>query len=204
MPDTTAAPDDVAPNHAETPPSAPDAPGGPSVDDLDQRINRLEDVVAALCDNTQGMEDRLAAKLASILRAESERARAEYQAHAGHDPTHPSEAYAAAHEPPSPPPSWATFSVGDLTLVGSMWWDVRTFVRMVRDPLYAMSWTSKVVLIIAAIYIAWLVIFGIGGLIPFVSNLISIVTLMLVSYVVFKVVGRELRRYHEFTLRRWR
>jgi hypothetical protein len=84
-------------------------------------------------------------------------------------------------------------------LVRDLWWDLRTGWRMIRDPYYPMTLAGKVVPLFALFYVCvWPWFSSWTGLIGTVmSGLVYIVIL----YIAFKVIQRELRRYYEFSQR---
>jgi hypothetical protein len=84
-------------------------------------------------------------------------------------------------------------------LVRDLWWDLRTALRMLRDPYYPMTVACKIVPLAALFYVcvwpwfsAWTGLLG-----TILSGLVNIVVL----YITFKVIQRELRRYYEFSQR---
>jgi hypothetical protein len=84
-------------------------------------------------------------------------------------------------------------------LVRDVWWDLRTALRMLRDPYYPMTVACKIVPLAALFYVcvwpwfsAWTGLLG-----TILSGLVNIVVL----YITFKVIQRELRRYYEFSQR---
>lgn len=85
------------------------------------------------------------------------------------------------------------------SIVRDLWWDLRTGYRMLRDPSYPMTFAGKVVPLLAFFYVciwpwfsAWTGLIG-----TLLSGLVNIVVL----YVAYKVIQRELRRYYDFSQR---
>ena len=158
---------------------------GPSLDDLEQRVQRLEDVVAAICD-TQALEERVLAKLQTRLQEMQQTSTQAQQ------PTEPS---------PVPPTGGGGSGVGiavdSLSLFAELWHDVRTFWRMLRDPLYRMSWTGRLVGLLPLGYAIWTTLGGFRNLFGLLY-LVDLALFLPFVFVAFKVWGRELRRYRRF------
>jgi hypothetical protein len=185
-------------------PETPAWEGTNHVEDLEQRVQKLEDVVAAICD-TQALEDKVFQRVTARLSAVPT---APVAGHAlTHDelPPHPSEVEIAPPKPPVasfapvpvPPQGFAWFT--ELSLLGEMWWEVRALSRMIRDPLYRVSWLCRIVPIAALLYVTvwgWIVSYQ-GWTIPVIGMLDD----LLVMYLGFKVLGRELRRYRQHEAR---
>ena len=189
-------------------PGAPTWNGTANVDELEQRLHKLEDVVAAIGD-TQTLEDKVFQRVTERLSTERPAPPAGHALSHDELPPHPSEAEIAPPKPPptatfvppSPPPlppqgfAWLT----ELSLVGEIWWEVRALTRMIRDPLYRISWLCRVVPIFALLYVTvwgWISSFY-GWTIPVIGMLDDII----IMYLGFKVVGRELRRYRQHETR---
>lgn len=85
------------------------------------------------------------------------------------------------------------------SILRDLWWDLRTGYRMLRDPSYPMTATAKVVPLLAVFYVCvWPWFSSWTGLIgTMLSGLVNI----LVLYVSYKVIQRELRRYYDFSQR---
>jgi hypothetical protein len=234
-------------------------PSPAAVRDMAQRIERLEDVVAVLCD-TKALEDRIVQRVVSQVSAHGE---PRYSAHretldmmplqvdavpvshsngmgsvvTASPPTatfaefvlpdgatsSSSTASLASFGLPLPdaplvPASKTTavkLSLGMLpgsSLLQSIWWDIKTFWAMWRDPLYTMTIAGRLVPFLALFFVlavpllrtlpvlgeflkVFLPDFG-----AFFGNLLNIVLL----YVTFKVISRELQRYQEFRAKRRR
>jgi hypothetical protein len=85
------------------------------------------------------------------------------------------------------------------SILRDIWWDLRTGYRMLRDPYYPMSLPAKLVPLFAVFYVCvWPWFSSWTGLIgTFLSGLVYIVVL----YVAYKVIQRELRRYYDFSQR---
>lgn len=198
---------------------APDDPTWgqqPSAEELDQRIQRLEDVIASLCD-TQGMEERVRLRILEQLRAQGVSRPGEPPPASSPPPTGTEgDAHSVAGETAAPGPTgfwywFKTMFVADQprpasdtasaarprepVLIAEMLSDIRTLFRLIRDPMYTMSWTAKIVPVCALIYVLWPF-----DLIwePAVSSGIPVVGFLddlVVAWIGFKVLGREIRRY---------
>lgn len=186
-------------------PAPPPWTGNPTAEELEQRLQRLEDVVASLCD-TQGLEDRVRDRVVEQLRAEIEVLKAERPAPAADDqPAQkprssaelPPVAALARPTPPTPEPT--------RSLLREFSWELRTLFQMVRDPIYRFSWPARLVLVLPAVYILWSSVFTFPENIPLIGPTLDFILNFAIcyatAYVVFKVFGRELRRYRDFTAR---
>jgi hypothetical protein len=183
-----------------------------ATEDLEQRLQRLEDVVAAVYD-TRAMEERIQSKVLEKIRREpltyTAPARAEPEPPraplllAGPAAARPSaQVYDSPPEPPPPPPPLPAALAGrlsgdDLSLLLDMWTDLRTLWVMVRDPLYRVSWAGKVVPLTTLVYIVvWCFM---GSWVTAILGLIGAVILQVtLTYLSFKLLGREFRRFREF------
>jgi hypothetical protein len=188
----------------------PDTPaweGTNHVEELEQRLQKLEDVVAAICD-TQTLEDKVYQRVTDRLVSERPAPAAPQAPPQDELPPHPSEAEIAPPKPPTatfvppaapPAASWLT----ELTLIGDMWFDVRSFWRMLRDPLYPTSKLAKFVVIAPLAYLTWTMLFGFhqGILGSFVGYVVDAVLFVPFLYLTIKVWARELRRYRDFAAR---
>lgn len=167
---------------------------GPNpVEDLEQRVQRLEDVVAAVCD-TEALETRVASRVTEKLRAEAEQAKG---------PPHligstPVGGFGVDPRPPAAPRATWVPPTGEMSFLGEIWWDARMLFQMIRDPLYRMSWAAKVVPVLALLYVTvWAAIAPTISAWPTIP-LIGYLDDLLVVYLGLKVLGRELRRYQAF------
>jgi hypothetical protein len=169
--------------------------GQPELDELESRVQRLEDVVAALCD-TQALEERITSRVAEQLAR-----RPPEESPAAVAPPAPVAEHAAAPGPTPAAASRSAWGFFDLPLLGDVWWDLRMTWRLLRDPLYQVSWIGRLVPLAALAYLVigsvWAAVAGQG--IPVLNLLDDLV----VTYIGLKVLGREVRRYHDFALRRY-
>jgi len=80
-----------------------------------------------------------------------------------------------------------------------IWWDLRVGYRMIRDPIYPMTLAGKVIPIFALFYLTiWPWFSSWTGLIGTVINGLIYI---LVLYIAFKVIHRELHRYYDFAVK---
>lgn len=180
----------------------------PPVEELEQRLQRLEDAVAALCD-TQALEDRVAARVSEKVIGKLPAA----------TPVSDTQiAPVASYAPYDPEPAMPNFrdnvargwqstlaSADTLSLLGDMWSDVRTFWAMIRDGMYPMTWLSRLIGLLPAAYLLWSMFAGFhNGILGAVGYIIDLLLLVPFLYIALKVWGRELRRYREFNATRRR
>lgn len=198
----------------------------PPLAEMERRLSQLEDVVASLCDTT-ALEKRIADQVASRLTQPELYLPALDKASSATDSlslsssdsgqSAPSAAAAVARPAPlatfaelpgSPPvPLWQRLFAGWLaphSLLRELWWDLRMSWRMLRDPSYSTSLSCKLAPPLILIYV-----FIVPKLTPYVSWLVPSVQLgifgilfdVVLLYVAFKIVHRELRRYHNYLTR---
>jgi hypothetical protein len=181
--------------------------------DILERIDRLEDAVAALCqertasglkpeepplpdgatEQTEPLSRDTATSRLAVTTIEPGPASDLPANGAGSGSAASVEQY-----PPALPAVKNTLSrvLPPSSLLRDIWWDMRTAYRMVRDPLYPMSLACKIVPIAALLYVTiWPWFSTWTGMIGTVLNGLVYVV---VFYVTFKIVHRELRRYYEF------
>jgi hypothetical protein len=196
--------------------------------DLEERVHHLEDAVVALC-HTEQLEQKVASKVIDILQNDplqpaplSQREQKPEQvavqrampipiavALADHQPS----PMTAAHLPPSNLSKVAEPIRLAMPLAGNMvnrvlppssifrdiWWDLRVGYRMIRDPHYPMTLAGKVIPIFALVYLTiWPWFSTWTGLIGTVMNGLIYI---LVLYIAFKVIHRELHRYYDFAVK---
>ncbi len=181
-------------------PNAPVWGEPPASGDLEGRVQRLEDVVATLC-NTQPIEERLRERIIEQLRPEVQR----LVQRPGEVPPEGGPALGELGEspdgqvPPTEPPAAAP--APPVSFLRDLWGDIRTFWRMVRDPLFPMSWSVVVMPVLAVLYLIWSRVFGFSS-IPILGAIFDFIGIFVVTYLVYKVLARELRRYRD-TMARW-
>jgi hypothetical protein len=189
MADTTAAAAPAAWNQSSHP------------EDLEGRVQRLEDVVASLCDTT-AMEDRITLRLAERLAQQQAEhappARVEHDSHLHSQAADFQASVAQTYLHLSSVPETMGF-------FGEIWWEIKSLWRMIRDPLYTMSWLTKLIIFLPVAYLLYTMLAGFhsGVLGPF-GFLLDVLLFCPFFYVAVKAWGRELRRYREFCLRRGR
>lgn len=195
-------------------PNAASLPGETApIQELEDRVQRLEEAVAALTELQHWDESPRNLEPAPQVQLTSDVPRAMPI------PPPPTASLAefslpATALPPVTPPSKLTTllqpmksalpvasSVMNKVLPASslwrdVWWDIRIAWRMFRDPYYPMSTAFKVVPLFAIFYVtiwpwfsAWTGIFG---------TVMNYCVNAVVIYIAFKVIQRELRRYYDF------
>jgi uncharacterized membrane protein YkvA (DUF1232 family) len=177
-------------------------------DELEQRVHRLEEIVADLC-NTQILEDRVAARVAEQLRPRLQQAELDSASPAASAGTEAATPEAQVDAAAPPPGSAYTLPVPlpadpEMSLIREVWSEVRLLLRMVRDPIYSISWLGIIVPLFALVYVVFPWKFWPLNAIPDGIYLIGLLDDLVVAYVGFKVLGRELRRYRGFLARRMR
>jgi uncharacterized membrane protein YkvA (DUF1232 family) len=158
-----------------------------SPEELEQRIQRLEDVVAQVCDSHE-IEQRVRRAVAQ-LQTDGGQAIADLGTE---DSARRSQSALAA--------LLASGLGWEKSLLRDLWSDVTTFFQMIRDPLYSMTWTARVVPALALAYILWPwdLLPELSGTHFFSIPVICWLDDLFASYVGLKVLSRELRRYREF------
>lgn len=154
--------------------------------DLDERVQRLEDVVSSLCD-TQALEARVRDQVVERLR----------ESHGG-DTVHDFALGETANAIPAPAPLAAAYpATGLLPLPYDIWRDLTTCWRMIRDPHYRMSWLGTLAPLFALLYVTIWPIFS-EWVMPLPSvPLLGFLDDLVVLYLGLKVLGREMRRYQD-------
>lgn len=204
--------------------TAPRPTPTPPLAEVERRLSQLEDVVASLCD-TAALEKRIAEQVATRLTQhelflpalDKTPAEPSRLASPSADPSRSASAATVARpaplatfaELPGPPPVplWQRLFAGWLSphsLLRELWWDMRMFWRMLRDPSYSTSLACKLAPPLILVYV-----FILPKLTPYVSWLVPSVQLgifgilfdVILLYVAFKIVHRELRRYHDYLTR---
>ncbi len=184
----------------------PTAANGVAVEALEQRVRRLEDAVAAIQD-TQIMEDRVVERVvqrvehtpypplregpglivsaARMLLPKTIDAIPENAAAPAADGT--------AAAPVETRPPW---------LLADAWREFRWVLRMLTDYRYRMSWTGRVVLVVAIVVgvLSWFMLSGL----PVVGGVLDRVVLILAAVVTYKAMCREVVRYQELLGRVYR
>lgn len=191
--------------------------------DVRDRVDRLEDVVAALCD-TDRLEERIADRIANKLsqqgtpkqaipkgQPEPVKVQATPMPNVERPPVATFVEFSLPPEaphgtPPVPKPQAPLASIfwgmlPETSLARDFWWDARTLVRLLRDPGYTATQSFRLVplLVLFFVFLWPKLVPYLGWLVPQVSlGIIGMVLDVLLIYVAFKIVQRELRRYDEF------
>jgi hypothetical protein len=168
---------------------------------LEERIRRLEDVVATLQD-TRPLEERIVEKVSTRIKRQSARADSESTgilANAGKKLF--SSALTVAPPAPDAPagdpqPQPASPASGRTWLLYDLYSELRTMVRMYVDRRYRVSWLARVVPLAAVvIYVfSWFIFAGnfLG-----VGSLFDRVVDVVLACLVYKVLAREAARYRQ-------
>jgi hypothetical protein len=222
---------------------SPSEPPSPAVvRDMVQRIERLEDVVAVLCD-TKALEDRIVQRVAAQFTSRDNLHR-DYAPHVETVEMTPIKVDAVpfSHSngmPSSSSPPTATFAefvlpdmaantvstaslagftlpapaksntvkltlgaLPGMTLLRSIWCDLRTFVAMWRDPLYTMTLAGRLMPLLAIFSVLIIPLLRkiplLADFIPNFGDFLGNLLIILLLYLTFKVVSRELERYQAF------
>jgi hypothetical protein len=182
------------------------ATNGAALDELQRRVQALEDAVARLEDPRtleerleERMEERITTRLGQLPAA-----------------LPPAALPLAAPAPPEPaPPVRVSLAEMALTAAGwggrwsswllvDMWREGRTLIRLIFDPRYAMAWTTRLVVLVVLPLILtshwWLALLLCGF--PWIDGLrgvlVACVNLVL-AFALYKALSREVRRYDQQT-----
>jgi hypothetical protein len=170
----------------------------PTLEELEQRVQRLEDAVAPLCD-TQALVERVRAEVVEQLRQEPIHLDARpMETAAAHDngASLPQEAHPVDRRPASLLLTAERPDLSTLTLFGEIWWELRTVYAMVRDPLYRLSWMCRLAFVLPIVFILWHYFF------TFLFYPLELIVFLCLAYFVLKVSGRELRRFQAYAKQR--
>jgi hypothetical protein len=158
--------------------------------------------------DAQAVEERVYARVLEKIEAKAPQGKAESVASDSMETDEAARAAGVEAQPsaagPEPITSWSLPAGLELSLIGEIWWDIRTLLRMVRDPLYSMTWLGVLVPLFALVYITFPWKIWPLNAIPDSFYLIGLLDDLAVAYLGFKVLGRELRRYRTFLARRVR
>jgi hypothetical protein len=174
------------------PPVAAVAKADPTVAALEFRVQRLEEAVASLQDNRLD-EERLLARVSERLQSKPTKALPAT-----------AEPIAAAERRTAPPanPTFPLETALTLTGVMSQRWlifdlieELRTVVRMFFDMRYAVTWTTRLMVLILLPLILlvdwWLPFAGV----PLIGPLLSHLVILILALVLYKALSRETKRY---------
>jgi hypothetical protein len=181
--------------------------GAPSAEALEQRVCRLEDAVSTLQDTRQ-LEERVVQRVSSRLQGDPSQAiqnSAGVLVDAGRKllpaalDLMQSSAGNAEHKPAALP--------GPLRrpwVLLEAWAEARAMVRMYFDPRYRPSWWARTLplLLLAAIATSWIWLPGTSMMssVPLGAALMTLIDKavdLILAFVAFKILSREVRRYHE-------
>jgi hypothetical protein len=178
----------------------------PRVAALEERVHRLEDVVAGLQD-TREMEERVTERVAARVapaRGNGLRDSAGLIIDAGrHLLPAAVEALrtgaADADPPPQGPPQPAAPPLRESWLLFDVYAEARATLRMFIDPRYRIGWRGRLLplLLLGAIVTSWIWLPGTAILPGFVSALLVKVVDLALAFVLFKILHREVCRYRE-------
>jgi hypothetical protein len=174
---------------AEQPDSRPEA--------LEQRVQRLEDSVAALQD-TRALEDRVAERVVGRLSRKRKTAGSESSGLLAS--TMPAALGFLGGQGDTPQPG-----DGASTSLRRPWlfWDTvleaRAMMRMFFDPRYRPTWLARVVPLVLVIAIAtsWIWLPGTSLLHSGLMTLVDKTVDLVLAFFAFKILHREARRYRE-------
>jgi len=149
---------------------------------LEERVRRLEDVLATLqispnaiqsADPLPAPPPNEQASLADFIASAAQ-----------HPPAQPERPPDTAAPVAERPPRWLLFE---------MLAEMRVMVRMCLDPRYRLSWQTRVLppLFLFGMFLSWLLISGI----PVIGFLLDRIMFLVLAYMLFKVLMREATRY---------
>ncbi len=188
------------PTITDTPRTAPEA--DPRVPVLEERVRHLEEAVAALQD-TRALEQRVVERVTAQVAPAAPngvRESAGLLLEAGRQLL---PAVAAAAEAPAPPaqPQPAAPPLRRPWVLFDVYAELRALLRMYLDPRFRLTWSARVVpaVLVAAIATSWLWLPGTTLLdklsIGIASTLYVKAVDLLLAFVLFKVLHREVTRY---------
>jgi hypothetical protein len=186
----------------EPPEGVPDADvPGPLAQSLEQRVQRLEDAVAALQD-TRPLEDRVVERVSGLLgitppKREPE-PRAEHMVTAERRTAPPpGDGLSAQETLPLPPPPASPLITRHPWLLFDLLGDLRAMVRMFFDVHYHVAWSTRVTALVLLLLIFtsgwWCPLAYVPLLGPVVEKAVDLV----LAFFVYKALSREARRYRE-------
>jgi hypothetical protein len=188
---------------SETPQAVPDetprpepAPNGPS---LEERVQRLEQIVASLQD-THALEERVAERVTAQVSpggGNGVRESVGLLVEAGRQVIPAAVGVLADAGRSSAPRPVATPATRPPWLLVDIWAEARAIVRMYLDRRFRLTWQARIlpIILIAAIATSWIWIPGTAILPSIISSLIVKAVDLLLALVLFKVLHREVTRY---------
>jgi hypothetical protein len=183
-------------------PTKNDATNGVHVEALEQRICRLEDAVAAIQD-TQLMEDRVVERVVQRV----EHAPLPLRESSGMIVNAarmlmPRTIDAMPEDGAAPPADSPTTGASSPWFVLGIFHELRWMLRMLTDYRYRMSWSGRIVLLVAVVAIV-LSYFVLTAL-PLIGGILDRVVLLLIAIVTYKAMSREVQQYRDVMERVWR
>lgn len=153
--------------------------------EIERRVARLEEAMEALL-NTSALEERVIERIEQRLSTAKPSPAADLEKPATAPPP------AGPVALPAPPVAVnVPLRVGFLREMGS---ELRLFFRMIRDPIYHLTWLGTLLPIFAIVFITvWPLVSDWLG--PFAKPIWLAPFDLLVAYAGLKAIGRELRRY---------
>jgi hypothetical protein len=177
-----------------------DAPGHPA-ESLEQRVQRLEDAVAALQD-TRPLEDRVIERVSEQLGITVPRRepdpRTEHMITAERrTAAPPADGVSTQETPPLPPQGTSPLIARHPWLLFDLLGELRAMVRMFFDVRYHVAWSTRVTVLILLplIFLSgwWCPLAYVPLLGPVVEKVVDLV----LAFFVYKALSREARRYRE-------
>ncbi len=177
---------------------APDADSSPPPESLEQRVRRLEDAVAGMQD-TRTLEERVVERVITRVKNGTPSAPAaeppSLLAHASRKLLPAAIELVRTQVAEPPPAPAAAVPVARRWLLFDIYADVRTLCRMYVDRRYRVSWSALVVPVAALVLflLSWLIISGLWVVGPLLDKVFD----LLLGFVVYKVLVREIQRYRQ-------
>jgi hypothetical protein len=173
-----------APREVPDEPAADTAAPAPSLEvplSLEQRVRRLEDVIAALHLAPDGWLDAVRAPRDPSTGIVTEPSSSAPPNHAVDPPA------GAFPGPVSHPPRSQNWLVHEIYI------ELRVIFRMFFDPRYPMTWHTR---LLTPLWIVGIVIFRLTiNSIPLIGGVLDVVCYPILLYVLFKMLSREATRY---------
>ncbi len=168
------------------PPAPASAHAGPDAAALEDRLRRLEDVLAAIQTRPTPPPSPMATTSAEMLMNASQRLlplAAEALQATGTPREKALHFQSAARDT-----SWLLFDI---------YAEVRCMVRMYLDPRYQLSWVTRIFppVLLACMVFSWLTLDGMKLIGPFVDRAVFLI----LAYLLFRVLGREAVRYRQLS-----
>jgi hypothetical protein len=177
-----------------------DAPGPPA-ESLEQRVQRLEDAVAALQD-TRPLEERVVERVSERLGITPPKGepdpRTEHMITAERRTAPPpADGLSTQETPPLPPQGPPPLITRHAWLLFDLLGELRAMVRMFFDVRYHVAWSTRVTVLTLLLLIFtsgwWCPLAYVWFLGPLVEKLVDLV----LAFFVYKALSREAHRYRE-------